>query len=36
VVAVDDVIANETGAWITEFRTNLEQAEQTLGRSVRR
>jgi 4-amino-4-deoxy-L-arabinose transferase-like glycosyltransferase len=36
VVAVDDVIANETGAWITEFRTNLEQAEQALGRSARR
>ncbi len=30
VVAVDDVIADETGAWITEFQTTLERAEQNL------
>lgn len=35
VLAVDDVIAEETGAWITEFRTNLERVEQSLARSDR-
>lgn len=35
VLAVHDVIADETGAWVTEFRANLERVEQTLGRSDR-
>jgi len=35
VLAVDDVIADETGTWITEFRTSLERAEQGLARSDR-
>ena len=35
VLAVDDAIADETGAWITEFRTNLERVEQSLARSDR-
>jgi hypothetical protein len=36
VIAVDDAIANETGAWIAEFRTNLQQVEQAVERSSRR
>lgn len=35
VLAVDDVIADETGAWITEFRTSLERAEKSLARPDR-
>jgi len=33
VLAVDDVVADETSGWITEFRTSLETAEQGLERS---
>ena len=35
VLAVDAVIANETGAWTKEFRTSLEAAEQSFGRADR-
>jgi hypothetical protein len=34
-LAVDDVIADETGAWITEFRTSLERVERGLARADR-
>lgn len=33
VIAVDDVVARETSAWIAEFRTSLERAEADLGHS---
>jgi hypothetical protein len=33
VLSIDDVIAEETGAWITEFRASLERVEQSIGRS---
>jgi hypothetical protein len=35
VLAIDDIIADETGAWITEFRASLERVEQSIGRSDR-
>lgn len=35
VLGVDDVIADETGAWISEFRSSLEGAEQGLAASTR-
>lgn len=31
VLAVDDVISEETGAWVTEFQASLERAEQQLS-----
>jgi 4-amino-4-deoxy-L-arabinose transferase-like glycosyltransferase len=34
-LAIDDVIAEETGGWILEFQTNLERAEQSLRASDR-
>ncbi len=33
VLAVNDVLADETHAWVAEFRTTLERADQELGRS---
>jgi hypothetical protein len=33
VLAVDDVVAAETGAWVTEFRSALDRAEEVLGSS---
>jgi hypothetical protein len=33
VLAVDDVVQDETSGWISEFRTSLESAEQGLERS---
>ena len=31
VLAVDDVVADETATWISDFRTTLESTEQGLG-----
>jgi SMODS and SLOG-associating 2TM effector domain 2 len=35
VLEVDDVIADETSAWIMEFQANLARAEESIGRSDR-
>ena len=34
-LAIDDVVAEETGSWIAEFRRNLDRAEQELGAAAR-